>query len=384
MTQFCNQLIKEISRLRGLPVPSSKIFVWAFIPYRMTEQGLIQEFFNTSVLRQELADVFAELGLKWKWQPITLENMHAVIEEVAASRSEYTSVVLNYCIGDEVPTYPGTCVYELLEAKSIPCTGADSASIKLSTSKIGMKRAFIEAGVPTAPYEVISDINCLQGVCERLGTPLFVKPEMSFASRGLSVQSVIYNDEQAIAQVQRLLQGQHGMQFPLDGIFVERFIKGPEFTVFLIGSFHQPDSIKIYPPLEVVFHSSLPETEKFLSYDRYHEKYEEETPLSPEEPFIRGQLVSTELHGRLCELAKRAYCAVGGNGFGRVDVRMEKASQELFVLEVNPNCLIAPSETAVGEILDLAGIPFAQLISEIIAEAYARHSTMSPLVNKAA
>lgn len=374
MKDCCNQIIREILEIKTLLTPSNKLLVWALIPYRMTEQGLIQEFFNTLVLHQELENVFAELGLKWKWQPITLENMDIVIEEVATSMSDHIPVILNYCIGDEILTYPGTRVYELLEARNIPCTGADSASMKLSTSKIRMKRAFIKADIPTARYEVISDINCLQGICERLETPLFVKPDMSFSSRGLSLQSVIYNDEQAISQVQRLLQGQHGMQCLYNEIFVERFITGREFTVFLIGSFKQPDKIIVYPPVEVVFHSKLPETEKFLSYGRYHEKYEEEMPLSPEEPFVRSQLVSTNLQERLCELAKRAYCAVGGNGFGRVDIRMEKASQELFVLEVNPNCLIAPSETFVGEILNLTDIPFAQLISEIMTEALTRNN----------
>jgi D-alanine-D-alanine ligase len=63
---------------------------------------------------------------------------------------------------------------------------------------------------------------------------------------------------------------------------------------------------------------------------------------------------------------------------------MDKASQEIFVLEVNPNCGISsiplfdfsnPSATSVGTILHLAGIPFAQLMSEILAEAFTRNYT---------
>jgi D-alanine-D-alanine ligase-like ATP-grasp enzyme len=366
--------MKPISIYKELFVRNSKLFVWAFMPHRITEQGLISQLGDeTPLYRQELADVFAELGLKWKWQPITLENMHAVVEEVAASANEYIPVVLNYCIGDEDTNYPGTCVYKLLEAKGIASTGADFASMELSTSKIRMKRAFIEAGVPTAPYEVIADPSCVQGICDRLGTPLIVKPAMSFESRGLSLQSVVHSDEQLSEQVQRLLSGQHGMQFPPDSIFVERFINGSEFTVFLIGSVHQPESIKIYPPVERVFRSSLPETERFLSYERYHEKCEGETPLSPEAALFHCQQVNPTLHDRLCDLAKRAYCAVDGNGFGRVDVRMDKASQQLFVLEVNPNCDITGDQrSSVGKILHLSGTSFAQLMSEIIAETLAR------------
>ena len=166
------------------------------------------------------------------------------------------------------------------------------------------------------------------------------------------------------------------MQFTLGNIFVERFINGREFTVFIVGDSHQPDRIKIYPPMERVFHASVPENERFLSYG-YWERDDEES-------FLSFQLVGSGLHERLCELSKRAYCAVGGNGYGRVDVRMDRESSELFVLEVNPNCGISsqslshlsdPTGTSVGTILHLASIPFTQLISEILTETLTRHST---------
>jgi D-alanine-D-alanine ligase len=378
MPHFSNSILGEMLIFPELPVPITKLFIWVFVPYRITKKGLISQLeADPSIYHKELKDVFAEIGIQWKWQPITFENMYVVIEEVAATSSEYVPVVLNYCIGDEDPNYPGTRVYKLLEEKGIPSTGADAASMDFSTSKINMKRAFVEAGVMTSPYEVISDYSFIPGICKRLGTPLIVKPAISTSSRGLSVQSIVHSDEQVFDQIQRLLQGQHEMLFSLKNIFVERFINGPEFTVLLIGSAHQPENIKIYPPIERVFHSSLPETERFLSHDRYLGKNnKDEMPLSPSEPFVHGQQVAADLHDKLCELAKCAYCAVGSNGFGRIDVRMDKASQKIFVLEVNPNCdITADQRSSAGKILHLSGTSFAQLISEIITEALIRGST---------
>lgn len=393
MSQFGNQLIEKISMLQGLSVPSSKLFVWVFIPYRIQEQELSSEYDNPGY-RQGLVDVFAELGLKWKWQPITLENMYAVVEEVAASRNKYISVVLNYCDGnDEIDGYPGVSAIKLLEAKDIIFTGGDSNFFHLTTSKIWMKRAFREASVATAPYEVISNPSRVQGVCDRLGTPLLVKPALAYGSIGISLESVVESDEQVSKQVQRLLQGVHEMQFPPDSIFVERFISGREFTVFLLGDSQQPESLKIYPPIELVFQSSLPETQQFRSYDNFWGEHLEECSSSSSEPFYHCQPVASDLSEKLCDLSKRAYCAIGGNGYARVDIRMDKDSQELFVLEVNANCAISSipltdfsdlNQTSLGTILHLAGIPFAQLMSEIIAEAFARHSTKSRLVNNAA
>ena len=245
-------------------LPKENLFVWAFIPYRITEQGLIGEFYDNPDYRQELADVFAELGIKWKWQPITLENMHTVVEEVVASNSDYTPVVLNYCDGfDENDGYPGLSVIKLLEAKGIIFTGADSTFEYLSISKIRMKQALIEAGVATAPYEVISDINHIEGVCERLGTPLIVKPTISTISKGISLQSVVNSDDQIIAQVQRLLQGIHGRQFLLDSIFVERFINGPEFAVFLIGNAQQQITSKSIQQWNEYFTPTCPKRNGF-------------------------------------------------------------------------------------------------------------------------
>ncbi|GAB4303038.1 MAG: hypothetical protein Fur0025_44110 [Oscillatoriaceae cyanobacterium] len=371
------------------PIPKDKIFVWAFIPYKITDRGLIGEFYDNQGYRQELAIVFAEIGIKWKWQPITLENMHAVVEEVVASRHDYTPVVLNYCDGfDEVDGYPGLSVIKLLEEKGIIFTGADSNFEYLTISKIRMKRTFVDNGVATAPYEVISDPNCIQGICQRLGTPLIVKPAVSTASQGIWLDSVVESEDRVSLQVQRLLQAEHGKQCPQNGIFVEQFINGREFAVFVLGSAKQPENIKIYPSLERVFHPSLSETERFLSHYRYWGKDEGEVSLLPEEQFCSSQLAEPELDKRLGELAKRAYCAVDGNGYGRIDLRMDKMSQELFVLEVNSNCAISskplfdfsdPNATSVGTILYLSGIAFPQLMSEIIAEALTRHFTKMQL-----
>jgi D-alanine-D-alanine ligase len=309
--------------------------------------------------------------------------MHAVVEEVVASNSDYTPVVLNYCDGfDEVDGYPGLSVIKLLEDKGINFTGGDSNFEYQTISKIRMKRTFLEAGVATARYEVISDPNCIQGICQRLGSPLIVKPSISTASQGIWLDSVVESDEQVSLQVQRLMQAEHGKQCPQNGIFVEQFINGREFAVFVLGSAKQPENLKIYPSLERVFHPSLPETERFLSHYRYWGKNEGETSLLSEEQFCYYRLAEPELHKRLCNLAKRAYCAVDGNGYGRVDIRMARASQELLVLEVNSNCAISskplfdftdPNATSVGTILHLSGIAFPQLMSEIISEAFTRH-----------
>lgn len=377
MPLFDNKMTEEIFMLQELPVSRDKLFVWAFIPYEFKAQELISDY-DYSTIRQDLGKVFAELEIKWKWQPITLENMHAVVEEVTASRNESIPIILNYCDGNEIDGYPGISVIKLLETKGIIFTGADSNFFDITSSKILMKRAFLQSGVSTAPYEVISNLNDIKGICQRLNTPLLVKPSDYYGGAGLSNKSVVHSDEEIHQHLQFLLQEQQQYQFSLGNLFVERFIDGREFTVLILGSAQQPNQLKIYPPLELIFHSSLYKFEKFKSHQIHLE--------NSLEGFLIGQLVISPLSDQISDLAKRAYCALGGNGYGRVDIRMDNASQELFVLEVNANCGISSQpispfledgQTSVGTILHQAGIPFAQLISEIIAEAFARNSTKS-------
>lgn len=368
----------------NLPIFDKQILVWIFIPCLSVEQDFSNEEFNPLYFQQELADVFAELDIAWKFKLITLENMKEVIEEVAGYQNQYFPVVLNYCGGlDEIDGYPGASVVKLLEAKGIPFTGADSQFFRMGDSKILMKQAFVEAGVSTAPYKVIKDLDSIRGLCDRLVLPLIVKPSASFATRGISLKSVVYTDEEAIAQFQDLRQGKHGMQILSDTIFVERFIKGREFTVLVIGSYEKPEQIKIYPSVETVFHSAVPETERFYTRELWIAEAEERTPLPPDELLYRYQLAPIELQEQLGDLAKRAYCAVGGTGYGRVDIRMDDKTKEMCVLEVNPSPAITsrsltmgvdqPNTSRVGTILHLADIPFCHLISEIIAEALNRY-----------
>jgi D-alanine-D-alanine ligase-like ATP-grasp enzyme len=366
-----------------LPVPINQLLIWVLTPSSQIQQEWMKAF-ETNTFEKEMTDVFSELGLAWTRERVSLENREQILDKIASSTKDYIPVVLNFCDGlDELDGCPGISLIKLLETKGIIFIGADSEFYSFNLNKILIKQALIQSGVATSPYEIIADLDRVQGVCARLGTPLIVKPAvLSGGSYGLSVNSVVHSDEQIKTQVKHLLQeNDQGMIFPSNSIFVESFINGREFSVFLIGSYQQPEKIKIYPPLETIFNPILPETEQFLSHDRYYGKDEGEISFSPETPFFRYQLVVGDLSDQLCDLSKSAYCAVNGNGYGRVDLRMDKVSQELFVLEVNANCAISsqpyvslshPLETKVGTILHLAGIPFAQVISEIITEVFNR------------
>ncbi len=98
--------------------------------------------------------------------------------------------------------------------------------------------------------------------------------------------------------------------------------------------------------------------------------HREETPPPDGGPFYRHGACDAGLAGSIEEISKAAYIAVRGSGYARVDVRMDRANGELFVLEVNANCeLSEDDQISTGGILKLAGMALAELLRSILKDA---------------
>jgi D-alanine-D-alanine ligase len=104
--------------------------------------------------------------------------------------------------------------------------------------------------------------------------------------------------------------------------------------------------------------------------------YEEESPLKNEEDFYNYQTPDASFLQNICQVSFNAYKAVRGKGYCRVDIRMDKQTGKLFVLEVNAQCGLSEDEnfTSIGAILRLSGNSFASLIIEIITDTLTRKS----------
>jgi len=69
-----------------------------------------------------------------------------------------------------------------------------------------------------------------------------------------------------------------------------------------------------------------------------------------------------------------AFAAVKGTGYTRVDVRVDKHTGIVYVLEVNAQCGISEDEnyTSIGAILKYANQSFTELVIHIINDAFTR------------
>ena len=354
--------------------------IWVLAPHLESEDPNIQHYYDFSQSIKEYSKVFEELKAEWKWQPITMDNFKTVIASIAESKNGKTPLILNLCDGDEVNGTPGVSIIHELEKHSLIYTGSDIHFYTITTSKIPMKKAFDKARVATANWRVITDKKgSTKGICKRVGTPIIIKPAVSGGSMGVSVKNVVHTEEELNSRVTEIYKGYRGWNLLVDGLFVEQFITGPEYTTFITGSFDDPENCIVYEPVKRIFHESLPEAEKFLSFDRLWEIYEDETPMPQNGNFYEYGPAEASLIPELKKLSMDAYKACGGKGYTRIDIRQEAETGKLYMLEANAQCGLSEDEnyTSIGAILKVSNVSFTEVIGEILKDAL-RRSVVNP------
>jgi len=356
--------------------------VWVLAPYLHTGDANVDYYYDFSQSIQEYTRAFAALKTEWVWQPVTMNNYKDVIDMIEMDETPLPPVILNLCDGDEVNGTPGVSVLKYLHQKKMIYTGANEFFYDITTSKIVMKEAFDKAGIATPKWKVITENEpSLQKIFKGLGQPTIVKPAVSGGSMGVGLKSVVSTPEELAAQLKVLFDGYRGWSLTAGGVIAEEYINGPEFTTFIVGDADKPNKSILYTPVERVFHPALPDNERFLSFDRLWETYDEETPLPNDEPFYTYHHPDKKLINAISKLSWDAYVSVGGKGYGRIDLRMDKASGKLYVLEVNAQCGISEDEdyTSIGAILRLSGNTFSSMVAAIIENALTRRKGRKPV-----
>jgi D-alanine-D-alanine ligase len=189
--------------------------------------------------------------------------------------------VLNLCDGDEVNGSPGLSVIRCLKEHGIRFTGADERFYDVTTSKIVMKEAFDRAGVPTSPWEVVprtvrATPRSSGGSARRSSSSRPSRPAAWASPPSRSSARI----RRSAHSSKRLHNGYHGWDVAGGGVFVEKFVEGPEYTTFIVGSYDRPARARRpIRPSSASSTTTLPPNERFLSFDRLWGMYEVEDPI---------------------------------------------------------------------------------------------------------
>ena len=228
-------------------------------------------------------------------------------------------------------------VQGLLEALGVPYTGCGVMASAIGMDKYRTKLVWQGLGLPVPEFAVLHDDSDFAAIERELGLPLFVKP----AVEGSSVGVVKVKEGGSLKAAYQSVKHLHGE------ILAERFIGGGEYTCAVLNGQALP-SIHIIPATEFYDYEA--------KYNRDDTVYQCPSDLNEaDEALMRT-------------LSVRAFAAIGGQGWGRVDF-LKDTDGKLYLLEVNT----LPGMTGhslVPKAAAQSGLSFADLCVEILKTAH--------------
>lgn len=239
-------------------------------------------------------------------------------------------------------------VQELLELIGIPYTGSRPFACLRCWDKVLTKHALVAAGIPTPAFYAFSQTafrdlgaaRALPEIEERLEFPIVVKPASQGSALGIKFA-------RTAAEVPKALL----TAFSYDSkALLERHVAGHDLSVAILDGSGKPIAL---PVVEAIAH---PDDDFYDFVARY--EIGRTTFACPAE-------LDDATTNRVRQLALRAYEALGCCGFARVDLMLEAATREAFVIEVNA----IPGLTATSllpQAADAAGIDFDTLIGRVL------------------
>ncbi|MET0402703.1 MAG: ATP-grasp domain-containing protein, partial [Cystobacter sp.] len=245
-------------------------------------------------------------------------------------------------------------VAAVLELARVPFTGSGTAGLLLAQDKILTKQLLQFHGVLTPRFATF-DGTSLQANGD-LSFPLIVKPARSDASMGLGVEK----DLEGLARRVKRIREEYD-----DEALAEEFIEGREVYVGVLGDHAHP---QVLPVVELDFGTKW--SRKRMKIADREVKFGPEGPGQPQ--LVLPTDLSDELRGRIERAAVSAFRALKLRDYARIDFRVSSATNEPYLLEVNPNpYLEAKCEVAMGA--QRLGLSYSQLIQRIVDTAARRH-----------
>lgn len=227
----------------------------------------------------------------------------------------------------------------LLEIIGLPYTGSGVWSSALAMDKPKAKLYYERAGIPTPPSITlhIGDEYDTRSITDQIGPHCVVKPGTEGSALGVFIVDNLASLGEAIERA-----------FELDDeILIERYIKGTELTVAVLGD---DEHVEALPIIEIVPASEF--------YD-YESKY---APGGSKH--ICPAPLTSSMTSMVEELAIRAHRALSCKGVSRSD----------FIVEDNGSCWILETNTIPGmtgtsllpDAARAAGISFPELCTRLV------------------
>ncbi|HHY71271.1 MAG TPA: D-alanine--D-alanine ligase [Thermoanaerobacterales bacterium] len=249
-------------------------------------------------------------------------------------------------------------VQSLFEMMNIPYVSCGVTASALCMDKVFAKKILEQNGLPIVDYKVFYKQELLVRMPEILSEledylnyPCFVKPANLGSSVGIS--KARNRDELKSAL---MLAAQYDTK-----MLVEKFIDAREIECSVLGN----DEPRASLPGEIIPSRDFYDyTAKYLDGDKSE--------------LLLPAPVSKKDVTRIQELAVKAFKALDCSGMARVDFLMSKVSGNIYINELNT----IPGFTSISmypKMWEVSGLPYKDLIDELIELAFKRHRKKNEL-----
>ena len=270
-------------------------------------------------------------------------------------RRAHFDLVFNLCEGIDGVAEFEPMVIAVLELFGIPCTGNSSATTALCLHKNLVNTMLDRAGLPVPRWSLARRGEDVTSV----GFPAICKPAAEDASIGIEQRSVVRSTRALHARIE-------AMHERWDEVLIQRFVDGREVNVGIVGD-------QVLPIAEINFGDMPRGMWKIVSYrSKWITGSDEDLGAAPSCPANLPRALTRELE----RIALTAWRAVGGQGYGRADFRIDSSGRP-WLLEVNPNPDISPG-AGLARMAGVAGMDYAALVRRLCEIALAH-----PAVNAA-
>ncbi len=260
---------------------------------------------------------------------VMIDVDHNIGATLAERKIDLACIALHGTWGED-----GT-IQGILEYLKIPYTGSGVLGSAIAYNKVVSKEIFMERGIPTAPYQVITAEERGR-VVRKLDLPVVVKPADQGSSIGVSIVRTESKWGKALDRAFEVSEE----------ILIEQYIEGKLLAVGMNGS-------KPMPIVEIVPKSGF--------YD-----YEAKYTAGKTDYVCPAKLTPAEVK-RCNHAAGRVFKALKGRGFPRVDLILEEDGTP-YVLEMNTIPGMTPT-SLLPMAARKAGLDFDDLVIEILNRA---------------
>ena len=251
-------------------------------------------------------------------------------------------LVFNLCEGIDGVAAFEPMVISVLELFGIPFTGNSATTTALCLRKNVVNTLLDRAGLPVPKWSLARKGHDIESV----GYPAICKPAAEDASIGIEQRSVVRNGRALATRVE-------AMHERWEEVVIQRFVDGREVNVGIVDD-------QVLPVAEINFGEMPRGMWKIVSYQsKWIVGSEEDLGAMPSCPANLPPKLTRELQ----RIASTAWQAVRGQGYGRVDFRIDSHGRP-WLLEVNPNPDIAP-DAGLARMARVAGMDFNALIRRI-------------------